>query len=923
MGVVYEAADQKLGRHVAVKLLSEATRDSSAALERFWREARAASSLNHPGICTIYELNDTAKSPFIVMELLEGSSLEKLNDKLYRGNAMPPVKLVELGVQLADALDAAHRKGILHRDIKPANIFIIHSGQAKLLDFGLAKVDGDSASPDAGAQADAPTAANPLTSSGSSVGTVAYMSPEQARGEALDARSDLFSLGVVLYEMATGQHPFPGATTAVVFDRILNQAPVAPITLNSTLPAELENILNKTLEKDRELRCQSAAELRADLKRLQRKSGSGSTGNAGQFASTPSLGPSASSSSAVASAQTPSSAGSPRPPLAAGELPGDGVASPRMVAASASGKSRGLVVGVAALVVLAAAGFGVWRFWPRSRPFATVSVAQITNIGSIENVAISGDGRFLAEVKNDKGQRTLWVRNVATSTDTQILGAFANAYIGLTFSPDANYLYFVRGTPDNTAVRALYAMPVFGGTPKQLEYDIDSGVSFSPDGGQFTYVKWTPDRNDQFTELHVVDKDGGNNQVILATMEVVEPPVWSPDGSRIAWIAPVTGTQRTAVYWIDLASKKVSSVGSPADIRFTAHQRSLNSLAWLPDSRRLLVTFDKTHTDRTQIGIIAIPSGEFHPITSDVNTYSQLALSGDGRTLATVLTEIDSSIASYKPQGGSPLSTTPLRITPVSITWADEKRLLFVLPGISVGSIDLATGAPQTFDVGDLQIGTWLAACSDGHILFTGIPKGAGQARIFRMNGDGGALTQFTSNGVARAPFCSPDSLQVYFTLRSVPQYPATESAVWVEPLAGGMPRQVLPANKFFGAAFSPDGKLVGSIYVDALAYTLRITDLATGRALYSVPAETSDFGGAWHFSPDGRALVYPVLRNGGHTLLYQPVDGSPAHLLLDAASESIRDFGWSPSGKQLAALRVKSSSDVVLIRDEQGKGNN
>ena len=267
MGVVYEAVDQKLGRHVAIKLLAKAadapaTGDSDPALERFWREARAASSLNHPGICIIHELDETAAPPFLVLELLEGSSLEKL----YRGHAMPYPKLVAMGIQLADALDAAHRKGILHRDIKPSNIFIINSGQAKLLDFGLAKLDGASVG------SDGPTAATPLTDSGSTVGTVAYMSPEQARGDPLDLRSDLFSLGVVLYEMATGQRPFSGSTTAVIFDRILNHPPQSPISLNAELPTEFENILNKTLEKDRELRCQSAAELRADLKRLQRNS---------------------------------------------------------------------------------------------------------------------------------------------------------------------------------------------------------------------------------------------------------------------------------------------------------------------------------------------------------------------------------------------------------------------------------------------------------------------------------------------------------------------------------------------------------------------------------------------------------------------------------------------------------------------------
>ncbi len=220
MGVVFEAVDQKLGRHVAVKLLIETTQNDSSALERFWREARAASSFNHPGICTIHELNESAETPFIVMELMEGNSLEKL----YRGHVMPYSKLLEMGVQLADALDVAHRKGILHRDIKPSNIFVTNSGQAKILDFGLAKLDSTGA--------DASTALNTLTAAGSTMGTVAYMSPEQARGEPLDARSDLFSLGVVLYEMATGRHPFAGATTAVVFDRILNESPVAPISLN-------------------------------------------------------------------------------------------------------------------------------------------------------------------------------------------------------------------------------------------------------------------------------------------------------------------------------------------------------------------------------------------------------------------------------------------------------------------------------------------------------------------------------------------------------------------------------------------------------------------------------------------------------------------------------------------------------------------
>jgi hypothetical protein len=314
-----------------------------------------------------------------------------------------------------------------------------------------------------------------------------------------------------------------------------------------------------------------------------------------------------------------------------------------------------------------------------------------------------------------------------------------------------------------------------------------------------------------------------------------------------------------------------------------------------------------------------IAGNGFHTLTNDVNAYSELAITADGKTLATVLTNVDSSLAYYKGDGGKMIASTPLRITPTSLAWADEDRLFLITRGIGINQLERTAGTVQPIDTVDLNIGRYISACQGGPVLFTAIPKDGGEPRLFRMNGDASEITQLTDAGSVRAPFCAPDSQKAYFIIRD--EADTLLAAIWSVPLAGGTPRKEFEAHTFNNFLLTRDAKFVGLIVVHNLAETLEIEDLSSHRVVHRIPLDLSDSeGGSPLFSPDGKAIVEGALSHGGNTLRYEPIDGSPAHFMIDPTHNTITDFAWSPSGNKLGVLQLRKSSDVVLITDLAGK---
>jgi serine/threonine protein kinase/Tol biopolymer transport system component len=863
MGVVYKAQDLKLDRTVALKFLPHHLTADEAEQARFLQEARAASALNHPNICAIHSIGEEGDQLFIEMEYVDGKTLRQ---------AVPIEKTqtaIDYAIQIGDALQEAHSKSIVHRDVKTDNIMVNTKNQVKVMDFGLAKLKGSLK----------------LTKTSSTVGTLAYMAPEQIQGDPVDARSDIFSFGVVLYEMLTGHLPFRGEHDAAMMYSIVNEDPEPIEKYRTDLSPILVNLIQRALEKSPGDRYQSMGDMVIELKRLQKKTT--------KVVRT--------TSHVI---QLPAGEGAP----SAGE-------EKRRSRLSLLQK-KSAMIGAAILAIIVVV-FGLYQLIfrkesPRQATFSlqSMKLVPLTTGGKARQAAVSPDGMYVVYSLVESGRQSLWVRQVATNSNVQVIPPLDVSYYGLTFSQDGNYVFYVL-SERTTGESAVFQVPVLGGTPRRILEGVDSPIAFSPDNKRFTFVRSYPATG--VSALMVAKTDGSEPKEVAShkgDLWFSGKPAWSPDGKVIACpLGSLKGGSHYSVVTVQLEGA--------VEEHFTLHRWDyVSELLWLPDGSGLVLNAQDRGSIMSQMWQLSYPTGEAIRTTNDLLDYASPSLTSDAQTLCVVQGDYRSSIwvLSQGSVARAQQITNGRDEGIFGLAWTPDGKIVY-RASVS-GSPDLwmmdRDGKNQKQLTADAAFDFAPAVSPDGRfILF--VTDRSGTPSIWKMESDGSKPSQLTHGGEDYNPDISPDGK--WFAYASWAKGPEFIMKMSTE---GGESLQMSESNGS-SPVISPDGKLVAYVHQDEQTrkYQIEVTQVQGGRLVkkFELPPTFNSWpGGTMRWSRDGLALHFIDTRHNVSNIWSQPLAGGPPKQVTDFKSDYLFQFDWSPDGKYLAVARYTVSSDVLLM---------